>query len=210
MPRKADIPSCPSGETRLSLILAIEIANGSDPLDWRSPDPCPLDPQKTDPGACGCGVRDVDLGDGQFACFFETSTCTTVGQSCDDGDPCDAAACVQPQGCVGTPLPGFDGLTCRIGRLGAPALCGADPVQRKLATLLAKQAKVGRALAGKAQKATKVAKRRKLLQRVDQLLGKLRARVEATAKKHKITTACGSTLEGLVVAAHNLLPPLLQ
>lgn len=204
---------------------AVEIATGSDPLDWRSPDPCPLDPNKTDPGPCGCGV--VEIGSGASLTCLIGSACEVqpgseppvhhVGAGgvavsppgCDDADPCTTDTCEEPSGCVNTELAGFDGLDCRVGRFLEPSLCGADPVDRKLGTLLAKKSTAIRKLIDKAEAATKAGKRRKLLKKSDALLRKLQKKVSVFAKKQKITPACSGTLTAMLDAARRLVPPLL-
>lgn len=88
-----------------------------------------------------------------------------------------------------------------------PTTCPRRRAQEP-ALLLAKQAKIGRGLAIKASHATKDAKRQKLLHRIDLLLGGLMKKVDAAAKRGKITPACGTTIDALVSAARSLLPPL--
>ena len=202
----------------------LEIANGSDPLDWRSPDPCPLDPLKTDPGPCGCGVREVGSG-ATLTCIVGSACTVSAGAvapvhhvvngtavsppTCDDADPCTTDACVEPTGCVNTDLPAFDGLDCRVGRLQEAAPCGADTVDRKLARLLTSKAKSARSLIGKARGTAKAAKARKLLKSADRLLAGLPRKVDAAAKHRKITPACRETIDGLIDSARHRLPPLL-
>ncbi len=43
-----------------------ELAQGSDPLSFNSPDGCPSDPNKTEPGLCGCGTPDTDTDGDDF------------------------------------------------------------------------------------------------------------------------------------------------
>lgn len=52
-------------------------------------DNCPLDPLKTEPGACGCGTPDTDSdNDGIADCIDECPYSTlAIGDPCDDGDP---------------------------------------------------------------------------------------------------------------------------
>ena len=71
----------------------VEIANGSDPLGWRSPDACPLDPFKTVPGICGCGVREVTDRKGHVSCEIRNPVPCTV--------------------------PGFPGVSCNLTQMTA-------------------------------------------------------------------------------------------
>ena len=190
----------------------VEIANGSDPLDWRSPYPCPFDPAKRTggPGLCGCGFVDIPLSNGDTACFVPNTTCTADGQSCDDDDACTTDACVEPDGCVGTPLQSYDGLACRLGTLDAAGVCGAYPVPKKVASMIRKQVKAAQAAVRKAEKTKKDKKRRKLLTHLDRQLSMLTTRLDTAVRRHKLDDSCHTTLDDIVTAARTLLMPLLQ
>jgi outer membrane protein assembly factor BamB len=93
-------------------------------------DACPSDPSKIVPGACGCGVADVDTdGDGRLDCFdlcpadpskVAPGDCgcsndpAPAGTSCDDGlcaanNQCDGAgACGAPAACAPAATCSFD------------------------------------------------------------------------------------------------------
>ena len=71
----------------------VEIANGTDPLDWQDPYSCPLDPVKktSGPGLCGCGEREVTSRAGQVSCEIR--------------DPIPCA------------IPGFPGVSCNLDQM---------------------------------------------------------------------------------------------
>jgi len=82
-----------------------------DGVDGQCSDLCPMDPDKTEPGICGCGVSDVDSdGDGVADCIdgcpndpFKTAPGVCgCGVSDQDTDSDGAADCVD--GCPGDPL----------------------------------------------------------------------------------------------------------
>lgn len=61
-------------------------------------DGCPNDPNKTDPGTCGCGVADDDSdGDGVADCADNCPNVPNAGQEDSDGDglgdACDTGNC---------------------------------------------------------------------------------------------------------------------
>jgi hypothetical protein len=70
-------------------------------------DLCPNDPNKVEPGICGCGFPDTDLdNDGLADCFDACPNGPEPGQPCTDhnpatGDDTQDETCT----CVGTPLP---------------------------------------------------------------------------------------------------------
>jgi photosystem II stability/assembly factor-like uncharacterized protein len=68
-------------------------------------DACPLDPSKTEPGVCGCGVPDIDIdGDGVLTCNDECLG-TPLGTTVDErGCPPSGPPAPQP-----TPVPDGDG-----------------------------------------------------------------------------------------------------
>lgn len=96
----------------------------------RRPDACPADPDKLDPGECGCGVaeRDVDL-DGATDCVDTCPGLTNPDQADVDGDgigdPCDA--CPDEPGivCASPPDAGMAGVDA-AGTLDAAATLDAS------------------------------------------------------------------------------------
>ncbi|MCW5897770.1 MAG: gliding motility-associated C-terminal domain-containing protein [Flavobacteriales bacterium] len=70
-------------------------------------DPCPFDPDKTDPGICGCGTSDTDTdGDGIPDCVDDCPLqIGQVGSPCDDGNPSTGNDMVDLDcQCVGLPI----------------------------------------------------------------------------------------------------------
>ncbi|MFC1814675.1 hypothetical protein ACFL0M_01795 [Thermodesulfobacteriota bacterium] len=104
-------------------------------------DNCADDPNKTDPGVCGCGIAETDSdGDGIADCNdncpdtpnsdqLDTNgdgtgdACQCLGVDCDDGNPCTVDSCDPASGCMNTP--GNAGTVCRAaaGDCDAPETC---------------------------------------------------------------------------------------
>ena len=135
---------------------ATELANGSDPLNWRDPDPCPLDPLKTEPGDCGCGWREIPLAGGDVDCVVAGPSCASAAD-CNDGDPCTVDDCVGGS-CSFGELTGVEAARCVCDRAAAPA-CSADSLPRALTRAATKAC----TLLGKAATATKAKKAKKLV-----------------------------------------------
>ncbi|MEO8588277.1 MAG: thrombospondin type 3 repeat-containing protein, partial [Flavobacteriales bacterium] len=80
-------------------------------------DGCPADPNKTSPGACGCGQ--VDHADGEACNDGDSCTindhyvsCVCISSealNCDDGDPCTLDLCNSASGCTHTSIADSDG-----------------------------------------------------------------------------------------------------
>lgn len=88
-------------------------------------DGCPTDPDKTEPGLCGCGVPDTDADNDGIADCNDPCDNTTTGQSCDDNDPCTTNDVITNCVCSGTPVPDSDG----DGVLDCNDECPNDPAQ---------------------------------------------------------------------------------
>jgi len=90
------------GDTLLPYNSSGNIFSGGDFLPLAE-DNCPFDPDKTEPGVCGCGVADTDSdGDGRADCIDNCPATPNPGQEDTDsdgvGDACD--------NCPATPNPG--------------------------------------------------------------------------------------------------------
>jgi len=90
-------------------------------------DLCPEDPDKTDPGTCGCGVPDTDSdGDGTPDCVDNCPTAANPDQGDADGDgigdACDPAPGPCGPGALGFSFSGFAGLAVMRRRRVAKAL----------------------------------------------------------------------------------------
>ncbi|MFO7178403.1 MAG: metallophosphoesterase [Pseudomonadota bacterium] len=91
------------GRNVLAVQVHQNVASSSDLSFWLelrqiSLDECPDDPDKMEPGVCGCGTPDVDEdANGTVDCL---ETCSP--QFCDDGDPCTEESCDAAGACVHT------------------------------------------------------------------------------------------------------------
>jgi len=157
--------ACDDDDDGDGILDAVEIAQGSDPRNWRDPDPCPLDPGKIEPGECGCGSRELARTDGGIDCVFASavscaapplvqdhphagSRAATV-PVCEDDDPCTTNGCVEGRGCVNEPLGGMEAASC-VCRRAAPVDCAGRTLPKrvvkpatKACTLLTQAARPG-------------------------------------------------------------------
>jgi hypothetical protein len=158
----------------------VEIANGSDPLDWQDPYPCPLDPAKktSGPGLCGCGVREVTNHAGQVSCEIR------------DPIPCT--------------IPGFPGVSCNLDQItatvGGAAKADLNP---HIGTQLSHTATKLRKLVVKAQAGGK--KGPKATVALGRQLFALMKHVEKLPAK-KIAASVRASLVALVLAAKGAIP----
>ena len=152
---------------------ATELADGTDPLNWRDPDRCPLDPDKTEPGDCGCGVRERPNG-GDVECILApVATCAApvatahehgtrgvTPPACDDDEPCTDDICVEGVGCMNTPATGLAAASC-VCRRTLPAACTTRPVPRAVVSAAERACR----LVSKVDAVSKPKKRKQLLKR---------------------------------------------
>jgi hypothetical protein len=143
----------------------------------------------------------VGTGGGLFAASVRGAACTTAA-SCDDHDACTDDACTGGS-CVNTPKTGIAGALCEVGTLGQNDICGADPLDPKLAAFLDQKVTRVRALLQKANANSR--KARKLLKGVDALLAKADKKVAKSVTKGKITPDCGSTIRALIADIRGLV-----
>lgn len=87
--------ACACGRIGFDL-LAFEddVDGGASAVDGANPEDCPEDPNKDEPGICGCGVSDEDTsGSGLPDCLDPAAGCESLGATFCDGEPvgCPAA-----------------------------------------------------------------------------------------------------------------------
>jgi hypothetical protein len=136
-----------------------------------------------------------------------------VPGACDDGDACTTDTCDPLVGCVATPVGGLPGAACLLGQLTDPDVCGADPIDAKLAKFVNKR--VTRALRA-IDKASEVSTARKVLKqlrKVGRELKKIARRVARFERKERITPECAAAFRDLLCRAvsetdvADVLPP---
>ena len=113
---------------------------------------------------------------------------------CADGNACTTDVC-QAGTCVHR-RDGFDAVACELAKLTQGALCGADPVDTKLAKAFLYRGTLARNFLGKAENNTRNGQR--LLNRVVKQLNSLKARVARVGDRGKITPSCRATLDSLL------------
>jgi hypothetical protein len=165
-----------------------ELASGTDPLNWRDPDPCPLDPAKIAPGPCGCGSIEVAGSDGAVTCAFASSFCGP-DRPCDDGEPCTEDACIPSSGCIHTPASGPSAATCACLRT-ANAACDGQAIPGRITK---KRTRACAALE-RAVGATKAAKSRRLGKKAARLWKAAAKAAEGRAARRTLSEGCRSAL----------------
>ena len=113
---------------------------------------------------------------------------------CADGNACTTDVC-QAGTCVHR-RDGFDAVACELAKLTQGGLCGADPVENKLARAFLFKGTLARNMFGKAENNTRNGQ--KLLNRVLKQLNSLRTRVARVGDRGKITPSCRATLDALL------------
>lgn len=125
------------------------------------------------------------------ACVVTVAECTTA-DSCDDGDPCTAAACTAGR-CVQARPAGAAGTLCALRQ---PALCGSDPVPAKVQRALTRAAdRVEALLEATSTKKARAAGRKLAAARRMALKQLKKAR-----KTRTITSECADSINTLLAA----------
>jgi hypothetical protein len=118
------------------------------------------------------------------------ASCEVAGPSaCDDGDPCTVDSCVAGQGCVSTPVSGFESVTCSCRR-EAPAACAAQSLPASIGKRQAHACSLF--------DAARTAARAPAMKRLRKAAGGLKGSMNAVAKAQKarkISTGCADALK---------------
>jgi hypothetical protein len=128
-----------------------------------------------------------------------STTSTTLPSTCAPADCSDGNACTTDICQAGTCIhrrEGFNAVACELAKLTQGALCGADPVDKKLAKAFLFKGSIARNLLGKAENNSRNAQN--LLNRVLKQLNGLRARVAKVGDRGKISPSCRATLDSLL------------
>jgi subtilisin family serine protease len=126
--------------------------------------------------------------------------CTSDAE-CADDDVCTVDVCDPARGCVSTPVTGVAGLECRLGQLGAPDVCNPGEIDARSQRLIDRRVERALALIEKALSAQRPTRRAAALARLASLLTGLEGRVDRAVARGAVSSACGTTLQGLIDVA---------
>jgi hypothetical protein len=108
------------------------------------------------------------------------------------------------RGCVSTPLGGAEGVTCRLGQLASPDVCGPGQIDVRTEAVIANRVSSALKLLDKASQ-TSGGARKKLLGNVGRQLDALRRRVSRAQARERIPGECATTLENRIESAQALV-----
>jgi cytochrome c554/c'-like protein len=142
------------------------------------------------------------------ACGAEAPFCCgePAGTPCDDADACTGGDACADGVCGGT-LASVDAVQCELGRLTAPGLC-AEPLPKKLRTVVAKRVRSARAALIAAQRKPGSARARKLLRKAARALAPIAKRVEASVTgpaRASVSAPCATEVQRAVGRAVDAL-----
>ena len=132
----------------------------------------------------------------------------TSDEECADDDACTVDVCDPARGCLSTPLPGVAGLECRLGQLGAPDVCQPGEIDARSQRVIDRRIEKALGLVEKALSATRPARRSAAFTRIARLLAGLETRVDRAVGKGTVSSACGTTLQGIIDIARALASDL--